>query len=111
QGREYQLTVIDIRHGSLWVLLGMLGRNAVDALAKTAVETAIQPLLKRLQALLGKPEAQSPIDAASLRDLVALARTAAENHMNIELQSGNLRFSTSPAAYARLREVQIIYRG
>jgi len=111
QRREYQLTVIDIRHGSLWVLLGMLGRNAVDALAKTAVETAIQPLLKRLQALLGKPEAQSPIDAASLRDLVALARTAAENHMNIELQSGNLRFSTSPAAYARLREVQIIYRG
>ncbi len=111
QRREYQLTVIDIRRGSLWVILGMLGRNVADAVAKTAVETAIQPLLKRLQTLLGKPEAQSPIDAASLQSLVTLAKTAADNHMNIELQSGSLRFSASPAAYARLRQVQVIYRG
>jgi hypothetical protein len=111
QRRDYQLAVVDFRHGSLWVVLGLLGRNIADAIGKSAVETAIQPLLKRLQALFGKPEAHSPIDAATLQHLVTLAKTAADGHLNIELQSGTLHFSATPTAYARLRQVEIGFRG
>jgi hypothetical protein len=111
QRRDYQLIVLDIRRGSLWVILGMLGRNVADTVAKSAVETAIQPLIKRLQMLLSKPEAHSPIEAVTLQSLVALAKTAADGHLNIELQSGVLRFTATPAAYARVRDVPIGYRG
>ena len=111
QRREYQLTVLDIRRGSLWVVLGMMGRNVTDTLTKSAVEPAIQPLIRRLQALLGKPEAHSPIEAATLQSLVTLAKTAADGHLNIELQSGALHFTATPAVYARVREVTIGYRG
>lgn len=111
QKRDYQLVVLDFRHGSLWVELGMLGRTIADAIAKTAIETAIQPLLKRLQTLFGKPEAHTPIDAATLNQLVTLAKTAADGHLNIELQSGAFHFTATAAAYARLRQVEVGFRG
>lgn len=111
QQRDFQLTILDAHHSNLWLLLGTLGRNAADIVTKTVVEAAIHPLLQRLQTLLGKPEATSPIDAASLNALVQLARTAAESQMQIHLEAGSVRFTATPAAYQTLRDVPLGFRG
>ncbi|SRR5579884_975998 len=111
QRRDYQLVVLDAHHSNLWVLLGVIAQSAADAVAKTVVETALNPLLDRLRKLAGHPEAHAPIDAATLRGLVQLTEVAASSNMNIELRSGSMQFRASPAAYAALAQVETGFLG
>ena len=111
QRRDFQLAIIDAHHSNLWVILGVVAQAAADSVAKTVVETALQPLLDRLRALTAHPAAHAPIDAATLRGLVQLTEVAANSHMNIDLQSGPLHFRAAPSAYATLANVEVGYTG
>jgi hypothetical protein len=111
QRRDFQLAIIDAHHSNLWVILGVVAQAAADSVAKTVVETALQPLLDRLRALTSHPAAHAPIDAATLRGLVQLTEVAANSHMNIDLQAGALHFRAAPAAYATLAKVEVGYTG
>lgn len=111
QQRDYQLVVLDAHHSDLWVVLGVAARTAVESLARTVVERALHPLLERLKRLLAQPEAQQPIDAATLRGLVHLTQIAAASGMDIQLQAASMRFTAARSDYPRLSQVQIGYLG
>ncbi len=111
QERDLQLIVLDAHHSNLWLILGVVAHSALDAVAKSVGEIAVQPLLDRLHRLLGKPAAQSPIDAVTLRGLLRLTESAARGGMQIQLEASGVRFSATPLDYQRLQPLTIGYFG
>lgn len=111
QRRDWQLVILDAHHSDLWLVLGTLARSVVESAAKNLADLAIHPLIDRLKRLLGQPEATSPIDAATLRGLVRLTESASRGGMRIQLESGSVKFSATPADHARLTQITIGYFG